>query len=58
VPPPPTLPSNPTGTLVATNQARGLAIDEWTGCPAWLGERLDLGWAISVLHPAADPASE
>jgi hypothetical protein len=20
---------------------------------SWLGERLDLGWAISVLHPAA-----
>jgi hypothetical protein len=53
VPPPPTLPPDPTRTLLATHRARGLAIDGRTGCPAWLGERLDLGWAIAVLHPAA-----
>jgi len=24
-----------------------------TGTPSWLGERLDVGWAIDVLHPLA-----
>jgi hypothetical protein len=24
-----------------------------TGCAGWLGERLDVGWAIDVLHPLA-----
>jgi len=23
--------------------------------PGWLGERLDVGWAIDVLHPLANP---
>jgi len=23
--------------------------------PGWLGERLDVGWAIGVLHPLANP---
>jgi ABC-type hemin transport system ATPase subunit len=50
---PPAVPRDPTGALVAAHRARGLVIDGWTGCPAWLGERLDLGWAIAVLHPAA-----
>jgi len=55
VPAPPPVPPDPTRTLVATNRARGVAIDAWTGCPSWLGERLDLAWAIDVLHPAANP---
>jgi hypothetical protein len=41
----------------AANRAPGLAIDGWTSCPSWLGERLDLGWAIDVLHSAANPAA-
>jgi hypothetical protein len=24
-----------------------------TACPGWLGERLDVGWALNVLHPRA-----
>ena len=24
-----------------------------TGCSGWSGERLDVGWAIDVLHPFA-----
>jgi len=40
---------------VATNRANGLAIDGWTACPVWYGERLDLPWAIGVLHPVANP---
>jgi HNH endonuclease len=53
VPPPPVLPLDPTLALITANQARGLTIDERTSLPHWGGERLDLGWTISVLHPAA-----
>ena len=55
IPPMPPLPRDPMRALVATNRANGHAIDAWTGCPAWYGERLDLGWAIGVLHPVANP---
>jgi len=54
-PAPPPVPADPTHALIAANRARGLAIDGRTNCPSWLGERLDLGWAIDVLHPAANP---
>jgi len=54
VPAPPAVPPDPTQALVAAHQARGLAIDARAGCPSWLGERLDLAWAIDVLHPAAN----
>jgi len=57
VPPPPPLPPDPMPALVAANRANGLAVNARTGCPSWLGERLDLGWAIGVLHPAANPPS-
>ena len=30
--------------------AAGIEIDAWTATPAWLGERLDVGWAIDVLR--------
>jgi hypothetical protein len=56
VPAPPAVPRDPTDALVAAHQARGLAIDGRTACPSWLGERLDLGWAIGVLYPAASVA--
>jgi len=54
-PAPPAVPPDPTQALVAAHRARGVLIDARTGCPSWLGERLDLDWAIAVLHPAADP---
>jgi hypothetical protein len=57
VPAPPAVPPDATRALVATHRARGLAIDARTGCPNWHGERLDLGWAIGVLHPATQPAA-
>jgi hypothetical protein len=41
--------------LVATNRAQGLTIGPRTALPYWCGERLDLGWAIDVLHPACNP---
>jgi len=55
-PRPPAVPRDPTDALLAGHRARGLLIDARTGCPSWLGERLDVGWAIAVLHPAAQPA--
>ncbi len=57
VPAPPAVPPDPMQVLVATNRTNGLAIDARTGCPDWFGERLDLHWAIGVLHPAANPPS-
>ncbi|MGH7267398.1 MAG: HNH endonuclease signature motif containing protein, partial [Candidatus Rokuibacteriota bacterium] len=51
VPAPPPVSPDPIDALIATHQARGLVIDARTAIPSWLGERLDLGWAISVLHP-------
>jgi hypothetical protein len=57
VPAPPAVPPDAAQALVATNRARGLAIDARTGLPSWCGERLDLGWAIGVLHPATQPAA-
>jgi hypothetical protein len=57
VPTTPAVPPDPMQAIVAANRARGVAIDGWTSCPSWLGERLDVGWAIDVLHPAANPAS-
>jgi len=53
VPPPVAVPADPVEALRARHRAQGLALDAWTACPSWLGERLDLDWAISVLHPLA-----
>jgi HNH endonuclease len=56
------LPEVPRPTLVggdaltelrARHDAEGLTLTARTSCPSWLGERLDLGWAIDVLHPRA-----
>jgi hypothetical protein len=55
VPPPAAVPVDPVGALVARHRAAGLALDAWTACPAWLGERFDLHWAIAVLRP--DPGA-
>jgi len=59
VPPPPAVPADPVQTLCARHAAQGLRLDARTTCPGWLGERLDVGWAIDVLHPLAnrDPRS-
>jgi 5-methylcytosine-specific restriction endonuclease McrA len=39
--------------LRAHHDAQGLRLGARTACPGWLGERLDVGWAIDVLHPRA-----
>jgi hypothetical protein len=47
------MPADPVNALRAQHDAQGLHLDEWTACAGWLGERLDLAWAIHVLHPLA-----
>ena len=53
VPPPAATPAEPVQALRARHEAQGLRIDARTSTPGWLGERLDVGWAIDVLHPLA-----
>ena len=44
---------DPVKILRAQHDAEGLALNARTTTPGWLGERLDVGWAIDVLHPLA-----
>jgi 5-methylcytosine-specific restriction endonuclease McrA len=53
VPPPPPVPPDPVAVLRARHEAAGLHLDPATATPDWFGERLDVGWAIDVLHPLA-----
>ena len=53
VPAPAAVPANPTETLRAQNNGTGVQINARTSLPGWRGERLDVGYAISVLHPRA-----
>jgi hypothetical protein len=59
VPEPAHVSAEPVAVLRATHAAQGLHIRPRTSCPIWLGERLNLGYALDVLHPAAGagPAS-
>src|SRR5213080_1593858 len=50
----PPVPADPVGTICARNAANGIHINAQTSKPGWLGERLDLGYAIDVLHPLAN----
>jgi hypothetical protein len=52
-PPPAAVSANPSDTVRAQNDARGVHIDPHTATPGWQGERLDVVYAISVLHPRA-----
>jgi 5-methylcytosine-specific restriction endonuclease McrA len=53
VPPPAPVPADPVGALRDRHVVQGLRLHARTGCAGWLGERLDVGWAIDVLHPLA-----
>ena len=53
VPPPATVPVDPVEVLRARHDAQGLRVHARTSMPGWLGERLDVAWAIDVLHPLA-----
>jgi HNH endonuclease len=56
VPSPSAVLDDPIATIRERHRSQGLDIDSRTACPAWGGERLDVGWAIDVLHPRAAPA--
>jgi 5-methylcytosine-specific restriction endonuclease McrA len=47
------VPADPVGALRGRHDAQGLRLDARTACAGWLGERLNVGWAIDVLHPLA-----
>jgi hypothetical protein len=55
VPLPSTVPDDPVKALRMKNEAAGITVDAQTTRPGWLGERLDVVWAIDVLHP--EPAN-
>jgi Domain of unknown function (DUF222)/HNH endonuclease len=51
VPLPAGVPDHPAGALRAGNDTESLVIRAHTATPGWLGERLNVGYAIDVLHP-------
>jgi hypothetical protein len=53
VPPSPEVPGDPVHTFRARHEAEGRGIDARTTTGSWFGERLDLGYAIDVMHPLA-----
>jgi 5-methylcytosine-specific restriction endonuclease McrA len=53
VPPPAAIPADPVQALRARHDAQGLRLHARTAIPGWLGEPLDVGWAIDVMHPLA-----
>jgi 5-methylcytosine-specific restriction endonuclease McrA len=53
IPPPSEVPDDPVKVLRARHDAEGLVLHAHTATPGWLGEPLDVGWAIDVLHPLA-----
>ena len=53
VPPPIEMPDDPVKVLRAKHDEEELVLNARTAIPGWLGERLDVGWAIDVLHPLA-----
>jgi hypothetical protein len=55
VPPPAAVPCDPVKTLHAQHESQGFSLHARTLRPLWLGERINLGWAIDVLHPLANP---
>ncbi len=55
VPPPPVMPDDPMRALREAHAANGICIHPRTSMPGWLGERLNVGYAIDVLHPLANP---
>jgi len=53
VPPPAAVPADPIKALHESHDSQGLRVHARTGCATWLGERLNVIWAIDVLHPLA-----
>jgi hypothetical protein len=53
----PPVPADAVETVRARHEASGVHIHARTSMPGWSGERLDVGWAIDVLHPLAASTS-
>jgi 5-methylcytosine-specific restriction endonuclease McrA len=53
VPPRSEVQADPVAIIRARNEANGLALHAGTAKSGWLGEPLDVGYAIDVLHPLA-----
>jgi len=59
VPPPADVPDDPVAVIRARNDASGLRLNAHTATPGWLGERLDVAYAIDVLwREHRDPSPE
>ncbi|MBI2161713.1 MAG: HNH endonuclease, partial [Candidatus Rokubacteria bacterium] len=54
VPPPAAIPADPVQALRERHETQGLRLHARTATPRWLGEPLNVGWAIDVLHPLAE----
>jgi Domain of unknown function (DUF222)/HNH endonuclease len=50
---PPKVSRDPVNLLWASGEADGLHLDARTLTPSWLGERLNVSYAIDVMHPLA-----
>jgi hypothetical protein len=55
VPPTPQIGDAPMEALRTVNTEAGVQVGPHTMTPSWRGEPLDVGWAIDVLHPLANP---
>jgi len=53
VPPIAAVPADPVRVMRTRHETQGLQIHARTAIPGWLGEPLDVGWAIDVMHPLA-----
>src|SRR5947199_2660344 len=53
VPRSPEVAGDPVQAVRAQNEAEGLVLHARTAMPGWMGERLNVAWAIDVLHPLA-----
>src|SRR5947208_10756682 len=49
------VPRDPVHALYTRHETQGLEIHPRTAIPGWLGERLNVGYAIDVMHPLAMP---
>ena len=49
----PEVAGDPVQAVRAQNEAEGLVLHARTALPGWMGERLNVAWAIDVLHPLA-----
>jgi hypothetical protein len=47
------LPADPVAVIRAQHEEHGFALHARSTMPLWQGERLDVGYAIDVLHPLA-----